>query len=89
MSNAVQPVTYFRPSVSLYDNPCPMSVAFQKPEIQLASDRSSLSPAPPTYSAWNYHDPENFFLILGYVVFTSLSYTFDFDSLLLTKDMSC
>ena len=78
MSNAVQPVICFRPIVSLYDSPCPMFVAVQEPEIQLASDRSSLNPAPPTYSAWNYQSPENFLVILGYVVSISLCYTFNF-----------
>ena len=68
----------FRPRVSLYDNPCPVFVAFREPEIQSASGQSSPNPAPPTYSAWNYHGPEKFFLILGYVVSTSLRYTFDF-----------
>ena len=93
MSNAVQPVLCFRPRASVYDNPCPMSVAVQEPEKQPASDRLSPNPAPPTYSSWNYHDPEKFFLILGCVVSVqalAIHLTlFHVDSWLLTKDMSC
>ena len=43
----------FRPWVSLSANPCPMLVAFQDPEIQLALDRSFPKPRPQTYSAQN------------------------------------
>ena len=35
----------FRPWVSLPANPCPMLVAFQDPEIQLALDRCFRNPA--------------------------------------------
>ena len=59
--NTVQPVICFRPRVSLYDNPCPLFVGVQEPEIQSASDRFSLNPAPPTCSVGNYHGPANFF----------------------------
>ena len=38
MSNAVQSMVHFRPRVSLYDNPCPMFVVVQEPEIQPASN---------------------------------------------------
>ena len=40
----------FRPTVSLPDGSCPMSVAAREPEIQLAIDRSSPSPAQQTYN---------------------------------------
>ena len=81
----------FRPRVFLYDNPCPMFVAFREPEIQSASDWLSSNPAPPTYSAWNCHGPERFswFLDMLYLQVLDIRSTlFHVDSLLLTEDMS-
>ena len=64
----------FRPIVSLPDSPCPMLIASREPEIQLTINRSSPSPAQQTYSAWNQRISERFFLILGYILSTGLSY---------------
>ena len=86
MSNAVQSMICFMPRVSLYDDLCPMFVAVQEPEIQLASDCRQ---APPhQLGAWS----SEVFLILGYVLLQALaihSTFFHVDSLLLTEDMSC
>ena len=68
MSNTVHLLICFRPTVSLPDSPCPMSIASREAEIQLAIDRSSPSPAQQTYSAWNQCISERLFLILGYVL---------------------
>ena len=74
MSNTVHLVICFRPTVSLADSPCPTSIASQEPEIQLATDRSSPSPTQQTYSVWNQHISERFFLILENILSTGLSY---------------
>ena len=63
MSNTVHLVICFRPTVSLPDSPCPMSIASREPEILLAIDRSSPSPTQQNYSTWNQHISERFFLI--------------------------
>ena len=62
----------FRPWVSLPANPCPMLMAFQEPEIQLALDRLFPKPCPPTYSAQNQHILGRPSLILGYVLLRGL-----------------
>ena len=86
MFNAVQPVIRFRPRVSLYDNPCPMFVVVQEPEIQSAGDQSSPNPTLPTYSVWNQHGTEKFLYLQALALCSTL---FNVNSLLLTKDMLC
>ena len=72
MSNAVQSMICFMPRVSLYDDLCPVFVAVQEPEIQLASDcRHTL---PHQLGAWSSE-----VFLDSWICFTaSLSYTFDF-----------
>ena len=48
-------MSMFRPWVSLPTNPCPMLVAFQDSEIQLALDQLFPKPRPLTYRAQNQH----------------------------------
>ena len=48
----VQPVIFLG-FESLPTNPCPMLIAFQDPETQLALDRLFPKPCPQTYSAQN------------------------------------
>ena len=55
----------FKPWVFLPASPCPMLVAFQDPEIQLALNRLFPKPHPPNYSAQNQCIPGRPSLILA------------------------
>ena len=74
MSNTLHLVIRFRPTVSLPDSPCAMSIPSWEPEILLAIDRSSPSPAQQTYNAWNQRVSEKFFLIFGYVLIITVGH---------------
>ena len=82
MSNTVHLVICFRPTVSLPDE------LFDEPEIQLAIDQSSPSPAQQTYSNWNEKFSEflDMFYLQALVIGQSL---FHVDSLLASKDILC
>ena len=81
MSNTAHLVIRFRATVSLSGSSCPMSIAAQEPEIHSAINRLSPSPAQQTYSIWNQHISGRFFLILGYILSTGLSYMYPWNHL--------